>query len=503
MSAFKDQPTGTNASDDLKRLKEAIAVLEKRQAELTASVSKTKDEKTRVLAELQKAQPELKKLKGEQRSLEESHKKLKQSSADLDKRLAENRTNLQKREENLRVTERSLEKTSIDLKAATTKQTELAGENEKLTSDRDERRRDITILQKEHEALEAALGSLKKKIEDAEVQATESLALAEAREDQVRISEQRFHAAEKRRKEQEQRLEALAAREKQLEEAGIALHQARQEHAELILLNKQKGERQSELESLQQQCEQLRQEKEDISTKITHQRSVLLALNADVESREKTLQAKKEQVQASDELLTRITTKVGELEREHQRLEKENARLSALLANTAQVELRIEKLQRDEKDSEAKTTQAQLREVAITERVSALLAKEEGLQQSLQALAREATAHQEALNALKERVSAAETQTAAKIAALEELIASHRRLIAEKEERLTLLQEHWEDLDQRYSKLAAMPESDPKALEEWREIEKQKESFVARITPKGGILARPATRITVVPRGNG
>lgn len=214
MSAPKDKPAETNSPDDHKRLREAVSALEKRQAELTVSTNKSRDEKTRMVAELQKVQPELKKLKAEQRSLEDLNKKLKQISTELEKRIADKKISLLKREENLRKVERSLEKAESNLKTATT-----------------------------------------------------------------------------------------------------SLQNATTRH--------------------------------------------------------------------------------------------------------------------------------------------------------------------------------------------EELLESHRRAVAEKEERLTLLQEHWEDLDKRYARLAAMPESDPKALEEWREIEKQKESFSARLIPRGGILARPATRITVVPRGNG
>lgn len=510
MSASKDHPAETNASEDLKRLKDAIAVLEKRQAELTASVSRTKDEKTRILAELQKVQPELKKLKAEHRSTEDAHKKLKQNSAELEKRMVETKANLQKREENLRKTERSLEKVETDRKSAaaaldalTAKQSNFAKENEKLTAEKESAKRDISTLQKEHNSLKEDLRALEKKVAEAKTQTSESLELAEAREDQVRISEQRFHAAEKRRKELEHHLAGLAVQEQRLEEAGIALNKARQEHAELTLLNEKKAERQTELEGLQLQCQALREEKDDLSNKITHQRGVIQDLNTDTQSREKTIQAQQEKIQVSNDLLAQSTAKLAELEREHQRLEKENAGLTATLAKIEEVESRIQKLQRDEKDSEAKTTQSQLREVAIVERVSALLAKEETLQQSLSILATSKTEHQEQLDDLKAQFSTAETLATVKIAELEAKIASHRYTITEKEERLTLLQEHWEDLDQRYSRLATMAESDPKAVEEWREIEKQKESFIARIVPKGGILARPATRITVVPRGNG
>lgn len=511
----------------------SFGILGKKHKDLETSITLREQEVAASIQALNESRAHNEKLRQDGQILENHLAKLNGETkakevalVELDKRHQENLTLVRQRENNLGLVTKSLEQSEalqqnlkLALQALAAQQTDAQVEVQRLNATKDSRISEIESLNVQRQQLDAQVQSLTHEAATAKARAAELQVLVQAREDQIRTSESKYGNAEQRRKDLEQRILNLSGTEERLVLARQQLKQAEESLTRLNALNSKYDERKSELTTLEKRLEMLRADEKGTESSLTSQQKALQEVLHQAEAAkqrhrtegqalEKQLQASRDALAAANKQLHEITAKHEELVQHNRRLEHAEEKHAQVLGKIKESEqaaadqaARLRKLEQEGVDAQARLKQTQAIQQSAQERIDTLRKQEGPLKQALQDLHSQQQAERQRFEEMRTITQEAERHAAQQRADLHASEDDLRRQVEDMESRLATLHTYRDELDQRYARLAALPENSPEAKELWKDIQRTKEEIAAKMPSKGGIQARPKTRNMVVPRG--
>ncbi len=365
-------------------------------------------------------------------------------------------------------------------------------ETESVSAHRDEELAHLKQLCEERESNESHLGTLRQQVAGFEARSQEVKMLVDARNDQVHAAEKRLEHLERQRGQVEAQIKQMSGVEKRLEQAREQCEEMESKsgllNSTLASLNVEKQRAEELVEDLQAQAGRLREGLGEINraTGEAHKAQAaveekLHRVNADCEIHEKDLAAKREELARETVRLQEARAERADLAAQCKELADTGRKLSEAKDALAATERRLDDLKTEIHGLDARrdASKAAVGELAESEKVAAgrvevLRGKEAALQDELKVLATAEREQRQRFEEIRHLAAEAEKEAAAQKEELARSVEVARRELADMEIKVAPLRDWKLAMDQRYARLAALPEDSAEARELWQEIESEK-----------------------------
>jgi chromosome segregation ATPase len=365
-------------------------------------------------------------------------------------------------------------------------------EVESVAAHKDEALAHLKQLREERESSEAHLSGLRQQVAAFEARSQEVKMLADARSDQVKSAEKRLEQLERQRGQIEAKIKELSGVEERLEKAREQCLELESKQgllgATLASLSVGKQRAEEELGDLNERIAALRTQHAEITTATGEARvarqgveEALHRINAERETHEKDLVTKREELITEMMRLDEARAKRTEIEAQCEDLADTGRKLGEAKEALAAAVARQDALNAEIHDLEARRDARIVavgdlvaEEKAAEGRNQVLREREAALQEEIKSLATAERGQRDRFEEIRRLTTEAETEFAALKEELARGAEAARRELADLELKLAPLRDWKQAMDQRYARLAALPEDSAEARELWREIESEK-----------------------------
>jgi len=340
---------------------------------------------------------------------------------------------------------------------------------------------------------EAALDGLRRELAETSARAEESRGLAEVREDQVRAAEKRLEQLAQRRAQIEAHVAEIAGAEEKLVHALARCREEEAAHAALSSALNTLGQEQRQGEACVRELEsrilELKQSGEQMAAANQDEEESLRQARDQLAACEKTLAARKIELEDETRSLEEAKTRRAEIERQCVELAGTERRLADVKNSLGETEKKLAGTKTAIMDCEARVSAYQTsiktleaEDTAAKGRVGELRAREKDLRTELAALAASERVERARFEEVRQLAAEAEKEHAAQRGRLEAAFESRSQELEELVSRLTPLRDWKDAMDLLYARLAALPQDSPEARDLWHEIEKEKAGLHNLIT---------------------
>jgi len=367
-----------------------------------------------------------------------------------------------------------------------------AGELDSVEARKDEALARLRKLQEEGESGESRLGALRQQVAVLEARGEELRLLADARSDQLTAAEKRLEQVDAERCRIEAQIREMSGVEERLQKArALCLEMEtknRTLNAALATLSGEKQRAEEELGDLRERNAALQDERRRISGATDEARAAqaqvegtLHRIHAEREAHEKDLATKREQLIAEMMRLDEARAKRAEAAAQGEavvdsgrKLDETKASLAALVGRRDEIGAEVHDLEARRDNLKGVVGDLSAEEEAAEVRIEELRGREAGLHGELKDLAAAEQERRERFEEIRRLTAEAEKEFSALKEEMARSIEVSRRELADIEIKLAPLRDWKEAMDQRYARLAALPEDSAEARALWREIETEK-----------------------------
>lgn len=365
-------------------------------------------------------------------------------------------------------------------------------ELESVGAHKDEALAHLKQLREERESNESHLNGLRRQVVAFEAKSLEVKMLADARDDQVKSAEKRLEQLDRQRSQIEAQIKEMSGVEARLEKAQAQFFEVESKHgmlsAALSSLSSGKQRAEDELGDLKERISTLQDEQRQIESATNEARTaqrrveeVLHRIQAERELHEKDLAAKREELIAEMMRLDEARAKRKEISEQCEELAETKTKLgeakdALAVADAQSVEIKaeIQELEAQRKKHKEILDDVCAEEEAAAGRIEGMRKREAALHDELNKLTTAERERRERFEETRRLTSEAEMEFTALKEDLARRIEVSRRELADMEIKLVPLRDVKQAMDQRYARLAALPEDSAEARELWREIESEK-----------------------------
>ncbi len=365
-------------------------------------------------------------------------------------------------------------------------------ELESVGAHKDEALAHLKQLREERESNESHLSGLRQQVVAFEGRSLEVKMLAEARDDQVKSAEKRLEQVEKQRSQIEAQIKQMTGVEARLEKAQAQFLEVESKHgmlsATLLSLSTGKQRAEDELGDLEERISTMQNEQRQIEAATGEARAaqqrveeVLHRIHAERELHEMDLTTKREELIAEMMRLDEARAKRHEIAAQCEELAETGTKLGEAKDALAAAESRRAELNAEIHELETQRVKHRkilddvcAEEAAATGRIEGLRTRESALHEELDKLTMAERERRERFEETRRLTSEAEKEFTALKEDLARRLEVSRRELADMEIKLVPLRDVKQAMDQRYARLAALPEDSVEARDLWREIESEK-----------------------------